>query len=40
MPISTKVINNIELRLVDQDGDLVNFREEVITVRLHLRKDI
>ena len=38
MPINTRLIDNIELRLVDQDGDILNFREEVITVRLHLKK--
>lgn len=40
MPINTRVIDNIELRLTDQDGDLVNFRGEVITVRLHLKRVI
>lgn len=40
MPINTKIINNIQIKLVDQDDDLVNFRGEVITVRLHLKKAI
>lgn len=37
-PVSVKAINNITLRIIDQDGDIVNFREEIITIRLHLRK--
>lgn len=36
LPITTRIIDNIQLRIVDQDGDLVNFRGEVITIRLHL----
>lgn len=37
LPLSTHTIDNIELRIVDQNGDLVNFRGEVITIRLHLK---
>ena len=37
LPVTVKSINNIELRIVDQDGQLVNFRKEVITVRLHIK---
>lgn len=37
-PISTKSINNITIRVLDQDGDIVNFNGEIITIRLHLRK--
>jgi hypothetical protein len=40
MPVSTKIISNIKLKLVDQDGELVDFRGEVITIRLHLRKSL
>ena len=36
-PVSVKAINNITLKILDQDGDLINFRKEVITVRLHLK---
>ena len=36
--IKTPEINRIIVSLVDQDGDLINFREEVITVRLHLKE--
>src|SRR5436190_4167035 len=38
LPINAQVINNITLKIVDQDGNLINFRGEVITVRLHLKK--
>lgn len=37
MPITTNVIDRIVLKIVDQDGDLINFRGEVITIRLHLK---
>ena len=37
LPISTKSIDQIELRIVDQNGDLVDFRGEVITIRLHIK---
>lgn len=37
LPITVKTIDHIQLRIVDQDGDLVNFRGEVITVRLHIK---
>lgn len=39
-PINTKTINNISVRVLDQDGDLVSFPGETITIRLHLRKII
>lgn len=37
LPIASKTIDNIQLRIVDQDGDLVNFRGETITIRLHIK---
>lgn len=37
LPISVKVIDHLQLRLVDQDGDLINLRGEIITIRLHLK---
>ena len=37
LPITVGVISHIQLRIIDQDGDLVNFRGEVITVRLHIK---
>jgi hypothetical protein len=38
LPINTKQLDEIIIKITDQDGNLVNFREEVITVRLHLRR--
>jgi hypothetical protein len=37
-PVTVKVVDKIILKIVDQDGELVNFRQEVITIRLHLKK--
>ena len=37
LPLTTKTIDNIQIRIVDQDGTLVNFRGEVITIRLHIK---
>lgn len=38
LPINTSRIDNITLRLLDQDGDLVDFRGEKIVIRLELKK--
>ncbi|CAH1106673.1 unnamed protein product [Psylliodes chrysocephalus] len=38
LPINTKYIDEIVIKIVDQDGNLINFKQEVVTVRLHLRK--
>lgn len=38
LPINTKIIDNITLKIVDQDGNLINFRGELVTVRLHLKR--
>lgn len=38
LPVTTRVIDYISIQIVDQDGDLVNFRQERVTVRLHLKK--
>lgn len=37
LPVVVKNIDHLQLRIVDQDGNLINFREEIITVRLHLK---
>ena len=37
LPVSVQTIDRIQLRIVDQDGDLVDFRGEVITIRLHIK---
>lgn len=38
VPVTAKQINTISVRIVDQDGRLINFRGEVITIRLHLKR--
>ena len=38
LPVNTKSISSITLRLVDQDGNPVNFRGEKILIRLALKK--
>lgn len=37
LPVSVKTIDHLEIRIVDQDGNLVNFRGEIITIRLHIK---
>lgn len=37
LPVKTRIISNIQLRIVDQNGNLVNFRGENISIRLHLK---
>ena len=37
LPVIVKTIDQIQLRIVDPDGNLVNFRVEVITVRIHIK---
>lgn len=39
LPVTGKQISSITLKIVDQDGDLVNFRGENITIRLHLKPE-
>lgn len=38
LPINSRFINEIILKITDQDGNLVNFKQELITIRLHLKK--
>lgn len=37
LPVNTRTINNITIQIVDQLGRLVNFRNEEISLRLHLK---
>ena len=37
LPVTVKSIDHLELRIVDQDGQVVNFREEIVTIRLHIK---
>lgn len=38
LPINTRIISSITIKILDQNGELVNFRGEAITLRLHLKK--
>lgn len=38
LPVNVKQISSITLRLIDQDDNLINFRGETITIRLHLKQ--
>lgn len=38
LPVNTTRIHNITIRLEDQNERLINFRDEIITIRLHLKK--
>ena len=37
--VISKLINNITISVTDQDGKLLNLRNEILTVRLHLKKE-
>lgn len=37
-PVIVKVIDKITIQIIDQNGDLVNFRNETVTLRLHVKK--
>lgn len=37
-PLTTNIISDLQIRILDQKHRLVNFRNEHITVRLHLRR--
>lgn len=37
LPVTARSIDHLQIRVVDQDNDPVNFRGETITVRLHLK---
>lgn len=37
LPINTKIIDYIVFKLVDQDGNVLNFRGETVTLKAHLR---
>lgn len=39
LPVTQKRINHIEISLVDQNGDLIDFRGETITCRIHVKRN-
>lgn len=38
LPITARSISNVHVRVVDQDGYLVDFRGETVTLRIHIKK--
>lgn len=38
LPLNVQKISNITVYLKDQSGELINFRDEEVTLRLHIRK--
>lgn len=38
-PTNVRTVDNITVRLVDQNGNLIDFRGETVTLRLHLKKN-
>lgn len=38
LPVNTTQISSITIKIVDQAGNLINFRGETITLRLHLKQ--
>ena len=37
LPVSVEAIDHLQIRIVDQDGNPVNFRGETINIRLHIK---
>lgn len=37
LPVNCREISSLTIRIVDQKGNLINFREEEVTLRLHLK---
>lgn len=37
LPVNVKQITSVTLKIVDQDGNFINFRGELITARLHIK---
>lgn len=40
LPVNCREISTLEVRITDQDGELVNLRGETVSIRLHLRPAI
>ena len=38
LPVTVKSIDHLQLRIVDQKVDLIYFRGETITIRLHIKE--
>ena len=37
LPVAVRAIDSLQLKIVDQDDNLINFRGEIITIRLHIK---
>jgi len=37
LPINTRYLDEVIIKITDQDGNLINFNRELITIRVHLR---
>lgn len=37
LPVQPNTITSVQIKIVDQDGNIINFRKENITIRLHLK---
>jgi len=37
LPVNTREISTLSIRITDQNGELINLRGENYTIRLHLR---
>lgn len=40
LPLNTTQISSLSIKIVDQSGNLINFRGETITLRLHIKPSI
>ena len=38
LPVTVKTITNLKVQILDQEGRIINLRDEIVTVRLHLKK--
>ena len=38
LPILTNILTYVELQILDQDQELVSFRQESVTIELHLKE--
>jgi hypothetical protein len=38
LPVNTRTVDNLNVRVTDQNGDLINFNSEELIVRLHLKR--
>ena len=36
-PIAVQAIDHLQLKIIDQDGQFVNLRGEIVTIRLHIK---